>query len=335
MISILVLFLLIGCFEDDTPPSIFSKESGPVWEGHLVAGDPSIIRVGDTLRLYYTAVVLGDSTTDDRILIGSAKSTDGVNWEFAKPVSQGNPESIALVNDTSGWDKILETAHVQKVGNDYFMYYSGYSQGIERTGSLVAAAEIGVTKSTDAITFTRFRNTPVLKRDTENDKDGLFSPTVIEYNNKYYMVYTGWCLDSCMGEVQGFGLLGATSTDGINWTKKNETVIDNNDIKWGINSMEAELVYGPDNLFYLFFTSDISDTESAIGVARSQNPFGPWEVYPDPIITKTESWEGTGPIAPAVLFENGKIRIWYMAPVDDNFSDFYIGYAETYFPLNW
>ncbi len=260
--------------------------------------------------------------------------SNGINWEFAQGVSDENPESVALINDKNSWDAILETPHVQKVGSDYFMYYAAYPEGIDGTDRLVAPANIGVARSADGITFERFLTDPILSTDTENDKDALFSPSVVELDGTYYMVYTGWCLEDCSGSVQGFGLVGATATDGIQWTKATDLVLDNTAVGWGQNAFEAELIRAPDDQFYLFFTSDINEQESALGVARADNPFGPWEVYPQPILRKTLAWEGSGQIAPTVLIENGKVRVWYMSEVD-NFSDFYIGYAEADFPLAW
>lgn len=144
------------------------------------------------------------------------------------------------------------------------------------------------------------------------------------------MIYTGWALDN-----HGYGLFGAISNDGINWQKDEQILISNSDVSWSIdNPREAELIKTPDGMFYLFFTSDIAHNKSFIGLARSDHPFGPWEVYPEPIIVKNYDWEESGLIAPAVLIENNKIRVWYMAETN-NFSNFYIGYAEIKYPINW
>jgi len=332
-----VILLLSGC--NSIPEEFqFSKHPSPVWGGQWVAGDPSIIRMNDSYYLYYTGVTLGDLSNDDddQIIIGIAHSTDGINWDFAKPlINESSEESIALAGNMTGWDRILETAFVLQKDDEFLMYYAGYDQSIEETGNLVAEAQIGVASSSDGLTFDRFLSNPVIETDTVNDKDAVFSPTVILDNGTYYMIYTGWCLENCTGIVQGFGLLGAISSDGMQWSKHDELIIDETDIPWGINVKEAELVKGPDGLFYLFFTSDLNRRMSAIGMARSDHPFGPWDIHPYPIISKTYSWEGTGPIAPAVLIEEGVIRVWYMAPVDATFSDFHIGYAESELSYFW
>ncbi|MFO7678334.1 MAG: hypothetical protein R6V50_08150, partial [Thermoplasmatota archaeon] len=259
-IVFIVVLLLSGC--NRIPIEFqFSKHPRPVWEGQWVAGDPSIIRVNDSYYLYYTGVTLGDLSDDDddQIIIGVAHSTDGINWEFAKPLTDESPEeSIALAGNMTGWDSIIETAFVLQKDDEFFMYYAGYNQTIDETGKLVAKANIGVANSSDGLTFDRFLSSPIIETDTVNDKDAVFSPSVILVNGTYYMVYTGWCLENCTGIVQGFGLLGATSSDAIQWTKHDKLIIDPTDISWGINVKEAELVKGPDGLFYLFFTSDLN-----------------------------------------------------------------------------
>jgi hypothetical protein len=82
-------------------------------------------------------------------------------------------------------------------------------------------------------------------------------------------------------------------------------------------------------MYYLFISGD-----ETICVARSSNIFGPYEVYPEPIIKREFSWESTSAIAPTVLIENGKARMWYMGVVTSGTgADFAIGYAEVIFHL--
>ena len=332
-----VLIILTNCKKDDDLDDINSgiatKHPTPVWEGNWLAGDPSIIRIDNKLLMYYTSLIItgdgdGDNPDNLQIVISVAESSDGINWDFAKPLYYG--ESVALENDINSWDKILETAFVKKINNEFFMYYTGYSEGVDGVNNIVANGKIGVAKSHDGLIFERFLDDPILLPDSDVDIDGLFSPSVIKHDNTYYMIYAGWALDN-----HGYGLFGATSNDGINWQKGEQLLISNSEVGWSLdNPREAELVKAPDGMFYLFFTSDIAHNNSSIGLARSENPFGPWEVYPKPIISKTHEWEDSGIIAPAVLIENNKIHVWYMAEIN-NFSNFYIGYAEIEYPIDW
>ena len=315
---------------DNPVGELFIKHSEPVWSGNLLAGDPSIIRIDDKLLMYYTTLIItgdgdGDNPNNLQILIGVAESFDGINWEFANPLTFG--ESIALENNVTSWDRILETAFAIQIEDEVFLYYTGYSEEADGVNRIVAEGKIGLATSDDGLTFGRNSDAPLLLPDREFDVDGLFSPTIVEHEGIFYMIYTGWSLD-----LHGFGLFGATSEDGINWTKQGELLIKESNVSWALdNPRESELVAGPDGLFYLFFTNDVAQNESAIGLARSEHPFGPWDVYQEPLIFKTKDWEESGLIAPAVLIEDEQIKMWYMAETG-GFSKFFIGYAEIEFP---
>lgn len=321
---------------DFAPPAElgFSKHPEPVWRGNLLAGDPAILRREDRLLLYYTDLLIagdgdGDNPDNLQVFIGVAESMNGVDWTFANPDVEG---SVALLNAPDSWDRVLETAFVIKHEDAFLMYYTGYEEGVDGVETIVADGRIGVARSTDGVNFSRFVDPPgpVLATDTEQDSDALFSPSAVFHAGMFYMVYTGWAL-----ERHGYGLFAAVSSDGRHWEKFDRLLIEEADVPWSIdNPREAELVAGPDGLFYLFFTSDEAAGTSAIGVARASDPMGPWEVHPERILFGTRPWEPSGVLAPAVLIEEDRVRIWYMAEIDD-FSEFYIGYAELDFPFAW
>ncbi len=331
-VLLFVSIIVAGCKkENPTDPIkrlLFTKQSNPVWEGMPVAGDPTIYRDGDTLRMYYTSLFLSD--TLGKLIISGAKSMDGLNWQIMD--GDLNEESIALDYRPNEWDKHLETAEVVRTDNEILLYYSGYPIEPQEQNTVIGNGEIGLARSVDGVTFERVKSEPILTRGTQDAKDynALFSPTVVLDNGTYYMLYTGWCIDSCNKPF--IGLLGATSPDGINWVKQQEPVLFGGQVnlEWvGYTLAEADLVKGPDNKYYLFFTG-----ENGIGVARSDQPFGPWDVYPYPILVKDQSWESSEIVAPSVIIENGKVRLWYMGVVGQ-FEDFSIGYAEADFPLEW
>jgi hypothetical protein len=54
-----IFFPLLSCKDDQAQKGIsFSKISNPVYEGALAAADPDVIRDGDTLRMYYSSLVI-------------------------------------------------------------------------------------------------------------------------------------------------------------------------------------------------------------------------------------------------------------------------------------
>ncbi|MBX2897255.1 MAG: hypothetical protein KF763_17540 [Cyclobacteriaceae bacterium] len=320
--------VVVACSETEPQSILFQKQRNPVWTGTLTAADPSVIRDGDTLRMYYSSLVVENDL--EKLVIASAKSIDGINWMASG--NQVNAESIALDAGT-GWDKHLEAVSVIAQSNELWMYYCGYPNEAEVEGTIVAKGQIGLAHSPNKYQFERNSIEPLLSLGEENQRDAnaLFSPTVLKEGDSYYMFYVGYCIEDCTPAY--IGILGATSTDGVTWTKLPDTILSGVDagLEWAEVIKEPALVKGPDGDFYLFITGD-----HTIGVARSTNILGPYEVYPEPLIKPEFSWEGGDVIAPSVLIESGKIKVWYMGVTTfTGGADFAIGYAEADFPLKW
>lgn len=308
---------------------VLNKETAPVWEGKWTAADPDVIRDGDTLRMYYSSLVIDN---EEKLIIAGAKSIDGKHWIPADNNSKGD-ESISLDANPGHWDNHLEANTVMLDGNRVMMYYCGYLEEAEVSGTIVATGQIGAAVSNDKIHFSRATSEPVLTLGEQNTKDAnaLFSPTIIKEGDMYYMLYVGYCIENCSPAF--IGILGATSKDGINWTKQPTPVLAGTDVQlpWAQVIKEPDVVKGPDGMCYLFLSGDHS-----IGVARSKTIFGPYEVHPEPIIQPTLSWEGSDVIAPSAIIENNKVRLWYMGvTITGTGADFAIGYAETDFPFKW
>lgn len=332
-----ILILIIISFDscDDNQPKTstpvgisFIKHPTPVWEGVWTAADPSVVRDGDTLRMYYSSLIL---EPNEKLIIAGAKSIDGIHWTPSNNIL--NQESIALDNNINQWDNHLEAVSVLRIDNELWMYYCGYPEESDISGTIVATAQIGLAKSQDNINFTRFSSDPILQLGAATQKDGnaLFSPTVIEEGGMFYMFYVGYCIENCAPPF--LGILGATSQDGENWTKLNDPIIsgENENLNWAEVIKEPSIFKGPDNVFYLFISGDES-----IGVARSNTILGPYEVYPEPILTISEDWETNSVIAPSIIIEDNRVRMWYMGvQTNGAAADFKIGYAESEFPFTW
>lgn len=327
---IFLFVILLSCKNDEPLVSgiNFTKQAEPVWQGVTTAADPSVIRDGDTLRMYYSSL-LTDHT--EKLVIAGAKSVDGINWIPANNIE--NEESVALDINAGEWDNHLEAVSIIRQGGETWMYYCGYEEEAGVAGTIVAEGQIGLAVSTNNKSFTRSFTDPILSLGITNAKDAnaLFSPTVIKEGNTYYMLYVGYCIENCTPAF--IGILGATSTDGETWTKLSQPIINGTDfnLDWAEVIKEPAIVKGPDNIFYLFISGDTS-----IGIARSNSILGPYEVYPDPILKKEYDWEEYSVIAPSVIIENNKVRMWYMGVVvSGTGADFAIGYAESDFPFDW
>jgi hypothetical protein len=203
----ILLVSLVACSKDEaTSDKIeFKKQATPVWEGTFTAADPSVIRDGDTLRMYYSSLLMSPT---EKLVISGAKSADGIHWIPANDV-QGK-ESVALDVTDGTWDDHLEAVTVFQDGDETWMYYCGYPEEADVAGTIVAEGEIGLAKSDDKITFNRTFDDPILPLGTTNSKDAnaLFSPTFIKEGSTYYMFYVGYCIENCTPPF--IGILGAT-----------------------------------------------------------------------------------------------------------------------------
>ncbi|MEL6797933.1 MAG: family 43 glycosylhydrolase, partial [Planctomycetota bacterium] len=325
---------LLSQIEGD-PCTLWTKHPDPVWEGFSMAADPCVIRDGDTYRMYFT----GFLPQPDRSFIGMASSPDGLNWDWATPVDANTPVSIALDGRPGQWDQFLQSAHVMKVGNEFWMYYTGY---VPAPGWFVNPFEIGLATSPDGINWTRVSNDPVFRLAPSGPDNGaMTSQTVVRWNEMFYMVYLGWEIDD-QGGFADVRIRGATSHDGINWTRRAQPVFGtpSDELPWLDLALEPSLMQASDGVFYLFISCDNMDnmaSPTSIAVLRSCHPFGPWEACPDPILIMTQPWEDNAIVAPHVMEDEGMLRMWYHGLT---FNDavtgerFRIGYAETNFDAN-
>jgi predicted GH43/DUF377 family glycosyl hydrolase len=279
------------------------------YAGRFVASDPTILVDGDLLRMFYT-----DGESDGvtvRPIIAEAVSTDGFTWT---PVG-GNGDTGIVLAPHDGARANVEAATIFKAGDTYILLYSGYADGNLPLGQFPAA--LYAATSTDGVTFTDASPDPVLAP-TQGwyDNDAVFSPTVIATADGYVMIYAGHNYTDGTLTAASFGvwLLGATSPDGLNWTKLDAPVLARDPaIAWMSGGVaEPSLVHGADGNYYLFFTG-LAGQERAIGLAVAASPFGPWTIAPDPIVTAASAGlePGGAVLAPHAELIAGVLRLWF------------------------
>lgn len=335
LLLLLSVILLFSCKKDeeqrnepvpDSPP-LFSRSEEPVFESPLgLAADPSVVRNGDTLLLFYSA-------EDHKI--GVVLSTDdGQTW--SSPDGNDQEDYGAIAGQPDGWDSTLETVDVVKVGDEYWMYYTGYRED-GSDNPHIANYEVGLAISTNGVDFVRHPSSvdgPVLSRDTSSvdtyDRHAMTSPGVVYADGTFYMIYAGWNVsDDWTGPNAGIRILGATSDDGISWEKLSEPVIIPSQVTYSPDINEASLARAADGMWYIPFSTDMS-----IGVARSSVFSGGYEIYDRPIVEPAYAWDSEV-TAPDVIIENGQMRLWYHGVVAPAYWPWVIGYSEAAFPLDW
>jgi predicted GH43/DUF377 family glycosyl hydrolase len=307
----------------------FIKASEPVLNPQWhVAGDASVIKFRNKYLMYYSCI----DKSDDHLTICLATSLDGYSWARFK---NGNKTEGRILKHHTTWSDAEETSFAFKVGDYILLWFAGYHH---KPGSFNYPSYFGIAASADGANFYYPVPHPILAPTAGSlDEDAIYSPSVISHKGMYYMIYSGFCFSSakCQVKKDKVSILGATSTDVVHYKKRAKPVLEaQSGLPWMNKGVaEADLVQGPDKYFYLFFTAIDDSDRKRIGVARSVSPFGPWEVNPLPILETSvgDAFDNKEVVAPSVLIENDKVRLWYSGFQTSGYIR--IGYAEATWPL--
>jgi len=311
--------------------STWTRYTTPVFPGQYPAtGDPSVIRDGDHLLMAYSCFDPRRKRPETCL----ATSKDGFAWQF---VAQGDDalKGQALRAGSSRWADTHETPFLMKWKGRYWLYVSGYN---DRGGGSMNSfpAYLGLAESDDARQFRFVSPEPIMKGTPGwYDSDAIFSASVVEDKGTLYMVYAGHCWHNCKVKP-GVYLLGATSTDGRTWRKHDRQLFEGAKMPafYKQYAGEPEIVKGPDGMFYLFFSALQGDDPHMIGLARGPTPFGPWEFRPEPIVrASADGPNDAETVAPSVLIEDGRARMWFSGFSKRRMKAIAIYYAEAPWPL--
>lgn len=320
----------------------------PVWEGQYAAvGDPSVLHVTEGYLMFHHCLDVERQPQGGEICL--AQSKDGLDWRYARTeLSSSLVRGRLLQAQIGGWDEAHETPFAQVVDGDIRLYVLGY----KGSGFFVdpTSSGIGLVTSADPLRFGPMPP-PVLVPSVRGDMGGITSPSVVRTPKGAVLYYTGWACSmadqACLtGAVtQQLSLMAVplnrqglpqgapqviVGDPGLNWTNG------------GIS--EAQVVAGPDGRYYLFFSSlsgpaGRPNAVQRIGLAVAKDPFGPFRFTEAPLIEPgdvTGIWTNGGVLAPSVLIEDGRLRLWFHAFETDSAGAIVkarIGYAEHVWPL--
>jgi hypothetical protein len=328
--------------------------SNPVLSGDDLAWDYNVGKVmviidstappSDKFKMWYSGVRTISGVTD-ATRIGYATSSDGISW--SKYNGGSNP--VLGPGAEGSWDDkavgycwiIKETSGT----TPYRMWYTGTNN--PESG---VSMQIGYAVSTDGINWSK-NPSPVLTFGTSNDWDGegVAIPTVIydgdelDSNKRYKMFYSGW---NSAWMMQGSGIGLAYSPDGITWTKYNNTGTSQNPYitsdpvlpignflgAWDGGGLLAATVI-KEGIYRMWYGGQQSEGPDRIGYASSVDGIN-WLKHPgNPILMEGApgSFEQEGVIAPMVLKEGNKYRMWYEGAkcISQGNCRENIGYAES------
>ena len=168
-------------------------------------------------------------------------------------------------------------------------------------------ARIHYGTSTDGLEFTLFDEPAIAPEPDPNafDNGGCEDPTLAHVDGTYYVYYSGWNENLKRGE-----LLLATGRD-VQHLQKRGIALESSER--AMNPKEATIVRVADGTWRLFFEY-AHENKSKIGLARSNNVGGPWEVLEPLFEARPETWDSwhlsTGPILDSnpefpIMFYNG------------------------------
>ena len=238
--------------------------------------------------------------------IGLATSKDGVSW------TRYGQQPVLSVGSPGQWDSgSVNECWVIQEGGVYKMWYSG--QTINSTAILTYA--IGYATSPDGIHWTKYPTNPIFSSAAGGSWDDkfVFRPMIIATGSSYTMYYRG-------ENSKYVGQTGiATSTDGIDWTRKG-TISPIPKGTWdAYQSVPTSIIATPGGYLMAY---DGRKSQSSmnwyIGFASSTDGVN-WTPYTDnPVVA---------PNVGAIAFDSEQVSYPMVITVGNQYYVYYTGYS--------
>jgi hypothetical protein len=302
---------------------VISYSADGKWDDGAVLW-PSVIKDGDTLRMWYAGSdeILGLGT----IQIGYAWSLNGISWNR----HAGNP----VLSPDRSWELgTVVCPAVIKNGKTFKMWYGAAG---------IPPRIIGYAASADGINWDKHSD-PVLHLGLPGDWDSsIIGPgSIIQESDVYKMWYWGGKENWPISAIQ-VGL--AVSHDGIEWIKYDEVstttapfsrsdpVLKNGSAgEWDQLRVWSPAVLATDTGYEMWYAGRAGYTTppQLVGHATSRDGMI-WQKSPDnPVIEERPLW-GFSYLTSAVLEFNGFYHLWYTSfPFGNDGQRAEIGYARS------
>ncbi len=246
---------------------------------------PQIICENGVFKMWYLGVA---GSASKYVLY--AESIDGVNW--TKPINH----PVLYPGNYGTWDSwAVHPGAILKDGNEYKMYYYGYSDQYDQW-------HIGLATSTDGINWEKYPK-PILLG-TSGWEYQIFSSSIIKKDGNYLLYYTGRNLPNYKIGV-------AVSSDGVNFVKYPGNPIIVNDQTWEMNGILYPSVTEQNGSLKMVF---MNSTASGFGLATSSNGLNWTKLNNNPFFNNqntSNNW-ASGKIAyPNWLKLPNEMRIYY------------------------
>lgn len=237
------------------------------------------------------------------------------NVEFPSEIIHFKPyKSNPVFAGTSSntWDnKIRERGFILREGKDWFMWYTGYEAGKDKTKFL------GYATSTDGFTWKRYENNPIHKTDWVEDM------SVWKSGKTYYMF--------AEGKEDIAHLL--TSTDRIHWQEQGPIVIQYTDGKpLTKGPFGTPAIWKDGNVWYLFYERN----DAAVWLATSQDLKRWTNVQDEPVLKMgPETYDQFAVAANQIIRYKGLYYMYYHASAFKDWREWSTNVAVSNDLIHW
>ena len=301
---------------------VFSPGNTGAWDGSSVS-EPSVIKDGDTLKMWYVG---WESGWSQPARIGYAWSLDGVDWHRYNK----NP----VLSPSLGWEGYrINKMCVIKDEETYKIWYSANDK-------VAFSTAIGYATSLDGISWTKNQQAVLLPGGSDDwDNFNIALGTVIKEDGHYKMWYHGgtWPTGAMIGL--------ATSPDGITWTKYDDPATQESPyhhcdpvlIKgrfmedWDFHSVWYPAVLKTTSGYKMWYSGSNIGSPGYICYATSPDGINWKKSESNPVLLEPPSWSfiGTGYNGSSIVHFNDEDHLWYglYDPVTGQSA---IGYARDF-----
>jgi len=350
---------------DGTPPYTWSITSGsPPGTVDVNPSTGELSGIPDAPGSYSFTVTVEDSSTP--ALSGWRRYTlvvtdGGYGWE------RKSADAVLTEGASGDWDAGgVGMPCVIKDGDTYKMWFSASdTTPSDYYDFLNSNTAIGYATSTDGINWTKHSGNPVLApTGNQDDPDGSFvgAACVIKESSEFKMWYTGASSTDFSGYTYVVpNICYATSTDGIDWTRRGAVIKGAVDIEVlsilpPLFEISGEVYFAPwvvydtaTSTYKMWFSYAglkgqfssmdeleqlMQNTKTYIGYATSTDGMD-WTVVSKTVLSPKEAWESKGLSFCSVLqdADEGYLKIWFTGTSGDGVSA--IGFAKSTNGTSW